>query len=99
MGRVLRGRYVIIRARPAIGVAKSGFVVSSTVAKKATDRNLVKRRLRDAVQKLLPQLRSEIIVYATRAAVGASYDQLNNDLRQTLLLPPTTHASPSHRRH
>lgn len=63
------------------GVARVGYVISKKVAKKAHDRNLLKRRLREISRiMLLPHLKSGVAVdmlYSARAsAVRLSFSQL-----------------------
>lgn len=91
-GRARRGRYCTIRLHPTadIGVPRFGFVVSKAVAKRATTRNLLKRRLRAISQQLvLPP--ADVVIYAMRPAATAAY----SDLRQELinLLSSRPHAT------
>ncbi|MEQ6900886.1 ribonuclease P protein component [Nocardioides sp. YIM 152588] len=67
------------------GTPRVGFVVSKAVGG-AVVRNRVKRRLRHAVAAHLGDLppASVLVVRATPAAGGASYDQLVGDLRHCL---------------
>lgn len=63
-----------------------GFIVSNKVAKKAHDRNLIKRRLRAAMKNILDDLKGggSIVVIAKKNAVGASYEDLENALYSLL---------------
>lgn len=84
-GRVLRGAFVIVRVAPAATEAsRFGFVVSTSVAKKATDRNKIKRRLRAITQKAAPPLPVDAVVYATKRAATAQYKELQADLLSLL---------------
>jgi ribonuclease P protein component len=50
--RPVHGTHLTIRTAAGDGPAKVGFVVSTQVSKKATVRNLLKRRLRAIVREL-----------------------------------------------
>ncbi|WP_083562907.1 ribonuclease P protein component [Boudabousia liubingyangii] len=65
-----------------------GFVVPKKAIPKATGRNLVKRRLRHAMQAELPQLPDgiRVVVRAQAAALDASYQTLVADLHHKLPL-------------
>ena len=91
-GRVFRGRTVIVRQRQSkLPYPRFGFVVSSVVAKKATTRNLIKRRLRAIARAIQPAAPVDVVVYATKPAAIATYAELERDLRHILTHP--THAS------
>lgn len=61
-----------------LDVARATVVVSSKVSKKATVRNLVKRRIRAGLRELLPRLKAgnDVMVYVKSQAVGATYQEL-----------------------
>ena len=58
------------------------FVVSSKVAKQATQRNLIKRRLRHVVRDLLPQIKLgyDIVILTQATSKEAPYAQLRDVL-------------------
>ena len=61
-----------------------GFSVSKKVGV-AVVRNRTKRRLRECVRPLLPQMRSGLYVFVARpSAAECSFDQLNTKVRQLL---------------
>ncbi len=95
---MIRGRFIVVRVRPAQKLpSRFGFVVSTAVAKRATDRNLIKRRLRAIVRSLEQRLTNDAVVYATKNTIRATYDELRQDLTSALLNPP--HAPTPYRRH
>lgn len=96
-GRVVRNLSVILRYMPSIKTeTRFGFVVSSSVAKKAVDRNRIKRRLRAVAATASTPRPIDVVVYATKAATRATFAELQRDFLAAL--QATTHA-PSPRRH
>ena len=59
------------------------FVVSSKIEKKAVRRNRLKRRLREAVRRLLPSLKlgHDIIIFAKKELAGKEYQQILSALQ------------------
>ena len=64
-------------------VSRFGFIVSTKIAPKAHDRNLVKRRLRSAVRFLLPNIRPgfDVAVWPKAKAKGTRYRVLADSLK------------------
>lgn len=80
------GRYVVVSALPTgKAVSRVGFAVSKKLGTAVT-RNKVRRRLKAIVQELKDQFSPgyDVVIGAKRSAVGASFAQLNRDLRCTL---------------
>lgn len=63
-----------------------GFLVSKKVSAKSSRRNLIKRRLRAGVAKLLPSLTAgyDCLLIARSAAVGKTYQELAGELAAQL---------------
>ena len=88
-----RGQYVsapTLVVRIASGQSKktrATVVAGLRVHKRANERNLVKRRVREALRALLPEIKSglDIVVTARAEAVGKSFSDLGNDLYEALL--------------
>jgi len=84
-GRVVRGRLVVLRYAPSkLPRSRYGFVVSSAIAKRATVRNLVKRRLRAIARDARTADPLDIVVYATKATPPATFAALKQDFLEAL---------------
>ena len=95
-GRVARGKYMVIRFRPRQGAtSRFGFVVSSAIAKRAVVRNTIKRRLR-AASVAVGGDTIDAVIYATKSATTASYQQLLTELRDIVAFTNAKHPSPHH---
>lgn len=66
--------------------SRFGFVVGLNVSKKAAERNLIKRRLRYAVQKELPNIKQgfDIIVIVSPLILGKDYKETKKDFLAAL---------------
>ncbi len=66
----------------SLGHPRATVIVSNAVSKKATVRNTIKRRVREALRKeFLPHLQSfDVIIIAKSQAVNASYQQIVAEL-------------------
>lgn len=67
--------------------SRFGFVISAKVLKKATSRNVLKRRLRDISRFLVKDLKSnfDIIVWPKIASLSLNYRDLNSHLRALII--------------
>jgi ribonuclease P protein component len=65
-------------------ISKYGFIVSGKISKKATERNLIKRRMREAVRQELPRLKNGIncAILAQKEAKQANYSEIGRSIRQ-----------------
>ncbi len=65
------------------GVVRFGFVVSKKIAQKATDRNLIKRRLSEAVKFFLGKLKDgyDIVIVAQPPIVGKGFEEIKEEIR------------------
>lgn len=94
-GRSIRGqllglKFTVRKEQPS----RFAFIVSTKVSKKAVVRNKIKRRMREIVRPLLPQLLepADVTVMAQNAAKDADFAALKQELISVLirakLLPP-----------
>jgi ribonuclease P protein component len=87
-GQAKAGRFVIVStlADPGLPSIRAAFVTSKRAAKKAHDRNLIRRRLRAYLQAHAPEFadaRRYIVTIARPGAATASNEELETDwLRQ-----------------
>lgn len=94
-GRVFSGRDLGLKAgKNGLGVTRVGFAVGVKTAKRAVDRNRLKRRLREIVRKRLPDIvpGHDLIFLARIGAVKLSFLELEEAVsallsRAGLLLP------------
>ncbi len=65
---------------------KIGLVISKKFSKRATDRNLVKRRLRAIMRGMLPRMVAgvKLVVIVSRPEVDVSFESLRHDLLELL---------------
>lgn len=79
-GRVVRGTHLIIRALPVKTGSLVGFVVSTSIFKNATDRNKLRRQLREIVRKIGAPENLHILISATTRARNMDYLTLRHEL-------------------
>jgi len=85
--RRLHGALFSLSASPrASGGAKFACVVSKKVALKAHDRNLLKRRCREAARTYLKHLKAPLalVAQAKKQAVGASFADIREDIKNLI---------------
>lgn len=64
---------------------KAGLIVSKKISNKAVVRNKLKRRLRAALQRVLPELSDlHLVVLPNRRALNASVSELTESLKEIL---------------
>jgi len=87
-GQAKAGRFVIVSTLPdpAQPTIRSAFITSKRAAKKAHDRNLIRRRLRSCLQEHAPYFTDQnrfLVTIARPEAKSATYAELEADwLRQ-----------------
>jgi ribonuclease P protein component len=87
-GQAKAGRFVILStlADPALASLRTGFITTKRAAKKAHDRNLIRRRFRALVQAHapgFPEIRRYLVTIARPGAAQATFAELEADwLRQ-----------------
>lgn len=88
-----RGRYdattsFSVNILPAkTGQTKIGVVVNKKVAKKATDRNAIKRKVREALRLLLPELKTgqHIVVTVKKDSLEKEFSEIKKELQNALI--------------
>jgi ribonuclease P protein component len=77
---------IIVLERQDGGVSRVGFIVSNKISKKATDRNKVKRNLRNIISPQLKNIKPnfDLIFLAKRAIIYKNHDQLNIEVGKML---------------
>jgi ribonuclease P protein component len=83
-----RGRYIAttlfsVNVLPnRFGLTKIGVVVNKKVAKKANERNTVKRQVREIVRLIFPKLQKgqSIIITVRQSALAADYKAMEQDI-------------------
>lgn len=86
-GRTFRGEYVFLRYLVnGTDKTKVGFVVSKKVSKLATERNKIKRRMREIVRKRKESIKDglSIIAIALPRSIGAGYAEMEKDIGNIL---------------
>jgi ribonuclease P protein component len=85
-GTVVSGPLLVLRCLETGGEApRWGFAVGKRIARKATDRNRVRRRLREAARTLQVRPGYDIVVTARLPAIDASYGSLRAALEKALV--------------
>ena len=91
----LDGSYLILRALYVPSAAtqspllpsRIGISISTKVSKKAVERNLIKRRIRGALQELLPKIEDgwKIVIVVKSQAIKCKYVDFLRELKQLLI--------------
>lgn len=78
--------YIMKWTKNSIGAPRFGFVVANTISKKATKRNLIRRRLREAVRRNLPPLflAVDVVIIAKPAILTARYKDIESETIHSL---------------
>ncbi len=68
--------------------SQAGLIVSRRLSPKAVVRNLLKRRLRAALQRILPQISPDLhlVVLPNRRSLNATVEELESELRSLLTI-------------
>ncbi|MDP3985400.1 MAG: ribonuclease P protein component [bacterium] len=86
-GRVVYGSFLALRfLENNVKTPRFGIVVSLKVSKRATKRNLLRRRIREALRtQFLPNIKNYDIVIMTKAeALTKSYKEIKEELERLL---------------
>ena len=101
-GQAKAGRFVILSTLedPSLGKLRTGFITTKRVAKRAHDRNLLRRRFRALVQTYAPgftEMRRFLVTIARPGSAEATFAEIEADwLRQArrLGILPRTEEKP-----
>lgn len=87
-GRLISGQYLglLVHSAQPNTPTKLAILVSAKTERRATDRNRIKRRLREGLRPYLPHLKEgyEVVVLARASARVVSPQELRADLQSTL---------------
>lgn len=64
-------------------VSRVGIVVSKKITKKATERNLIKRRIREVVQEIYPTIKNnyDIVISVKKPVMDANFDTIKTTIK------------------
>lgn len=100
-GRVVYGTLFTLRFRKSEEPTKVGFVASTKVFKRASDRNRAKRRLRAALRSLEPKWPSmfDLMFIAKRDVLAADFDEIKRQVEHVFeKMPEAMKKPPANRR-
>ena len=86
-GKAKKGKFFLIKfIKNELKTIRIGFVVSKKISNKATKRNKLKRRMREATKMFLPSLPlgMDIVIVALRGSENLDFDQIRNHLEDLL---------------
>ncbi len=87
-GKAVGGEFLLVKISPnQENKTRVGIVVSKKVAKKATERNKIKRRIREIVRSEVLEGKTvgDIVIIAKRSSEKSSYQELKADWENILL--------------
>lgn len=70
-----------------IEISRFGFIVSTKISKKAVERNLIKRRMRDVIEKNLSNIKEgyDIIFIAKPKIISNNYSEIEQRINKLLV--------------
>jgi len=85
-GKAVKGSFLFIKYKKnELGVSRFGFIVSAKVARKAVDRNRIRRILSEAVRGIIDVLGSyDIVVFSTGKIMTAHREDVMEDFLKVL---------------
>lgn len=88
-GKTARGEYFLVKRMPANGESRFGVVVGKGVARKATERNRLRRAAYEVIRKKLESSHeADILITVLPRAVGLAPKEFNKILEQALMRQP-----------
>lgn len=86
-GKGKKDRYLAIKfLENGLDYSRIGFVISRKIVKKATRRNLIKRRLRECFRKILPETKKglDIVIFSLEGIDKLDFSQIKDNLENIL---------------
>jgi len=86
-GRFLRNRFFLLKFKPNnLKNSRFGIVVSTKVSKKAVDRNLVKRRVREIIRANLENIKDgfDVVLVMKKESLGLNYSEIEHNIVNSL---------------
>lgn len=86
-GRSFQDDFLVIRVfNSHLPLSRFGFIVSNKISKKATRRNLIKRRLREAARRILDQIKPgyDVVIMAKPEIRGQDFREMSKMLEELL---------------
>lgn len=90
-GSTARSPYLILR-RVSSNTPRVGFVVSTTVSKRAVVRNKLRRQMRSMVREMGVPANTDMVIIAQKAALKLSYATLKHEIERLVVAPPRPRA-------
>lgn len=81
-GNLVRGSFFLLSfLRNSLSFSRFGIVVSKNVSKKATERNRIKRMIRETIRQIMPSIREgfDFVIIARKSIVGGK-ERLSKEL-------------------
>ncbi len=85
-GRAIKGAFLFIKYKKnKLGVSRFGFIVSAKVAKKAFERNKIRRTISEMARHIIDSLDSyDIVVFATHKIITEDKEDVSRDFLNVL---------------
>ena len=84
-GKVVETQFIKVKfCKNSVNLTRFGFIVGLKFSKKSTLRNLIKRRLRAAIQSLLKNTKPgyDVVIWPKNKIINANHQELINDLQR-----------------
>ena len=84
-GRSAAGNFIFLRfAKNDLSINRFAFVVSSKVSPKSVLRNKVKRRLREIIKKIIPEMRQgfDFVIIAKPGIINKKFENIQKEINE-----------------